>query len=317
MIQFMTLTQLEYLIAIERYGSFSLAAEKCYVTQPTLSMQIQKLEEELDIIIFRLDKQPIVPTEIGRKIIEQAKIILKEKEKLQIILQIEKGEFIGSLKVAIIPTISSYLLPMFISNFIKKYPDVKLIIDEVTTDEVITGLEKSYFDIGIIALRSKTENLISETLYYEPFIAFLPPDHKLMKKKKLCQDDLSVNDFLILKEGHCLREQTLTVCKSTEKEWIEKSNKIVFESGNLETLIKLVDQKFGMTLLPYLALNYIKEKKKLNQIKEFSTPVPKREVGIVYNKTFIKKHLLNALKEEVLRVIPDRLKRDKSGLIVH
>ncbi len=317
MIQFMTLTQLEYLIAIERYGSFSLAAEKCYVTQPTLSMQIQKLEEELDIIIFRRDKQPIVPTEIGRKIIEQAKIILKEKEKLQIILQIEKGEFIGSLKVAIIPTISSYLLPMFISNFIKKYPDVKLIIDEVTTDEVITGLEKSYFDIGIIALRSKTENLISETLYYEPFIAFLPPDHKLMKKKKLCQDDLSVNDFLILKEGHCLREQTLTVCKSTEKEWIEKSNKIVFESGNLETLIKLVDQKFGMTLLPYLALNYIKEKKKLNQIKEFSTPVPKREVGIVYNKTFIKKHLLNALKEEVLRVIPDRLKRDKSGLIVH
>jgi LysR family hydrogen peroxide-inducible transcriptional activator len=313
----MTLTQLEYLIAIERYGSFSLAAEKCYVTQPTLSMQIQKLEEELDIIIFRRDKQPIVPTEIGRKIIEQAKIILKEKEKLQIILQIEKGEFIGSLKVAIIPTISSYLLPMFISNFIKKYPDVKLIIDEVTTDEVITGLEKSYFDIGIIALRSKTENLISETLYYEPFIAFLPPDHKLMKKKKLCQDDLSVNDFLILKEGHCLREQTLTVCKSTEKEWIEKSNKIVFESGNLETLIKLVDQKFGMTLLPYLALNYIKEKKKLNQIKEFSTPVPKREVGIVYNKTFIKKHLLNALKEEVLRVIPDRLKRDKSGLIVH
>jgi LysR family hydrogen peroxide-inducible transcriptional activator len=313
----MTLTQLEYLIAVERFGNFSLAAENCYVTQPTLSMQIQKLEEELGVIIFRRDKQPIVPTDIGQKIIEQAKQILKEKEKLHVILQIEKGEFVGALRVAIIPTISSYLLPMFLSSFIKKYPNVELIIDEVTTDEVITGLEKSYFDIGIIALRSKNENLISETLYYEPFVAFLPPDHKLMKKKKLCQDDLNVNDFLLLKEGHCLREQTLAVCKSSENDWVEKSNKIVFESGNLETLIKLVEQKFGMTLLPYLALQYIKEKKKLNQIREFANPVPKREVGIIHTKTFIKEHLLNALKEEILNVIPEELKRGKSGLIVH
>ena len=313
----MTLTQLEYLIAVERFGNFSLAAENCYVTQPTLSMQIQKLEEELGVIIFRRDKQPIVPTDIGQKIIEQAKQVLKEKEKLHVILQIEKGEFVGALRVAIIPTISSYLLPMFLSSFIKKYPNVELIIDEVTTDEVITGLEKSYFDIGIIALRSKNENLISETLYYEPFVAFLPPDHKLMKKKKLCQDDLNVNDFLLLKEGHCLREQTLAVCKSIENDWVEKSNKIVFESGNLETLIKLVEQKFGMTLLPYLALQYIKEKKKLNQIREFANPVPKREVGIIHTKTFIKKHLLNALKEEILKVIPEELKKDKSGLIVH
>jgi len=313
----MTLTQLEYLISVERFGNFSLAAENCYVTQPTLSMQIQKLEEELGVIIFRRDKQPIVPTDIGQKIIEQAKQVLKEKEKLHVILQIEKGEFVGALRVAIIPTISSYLLPMFLSSFIKKYPNVELIIDEVTTDEVITGLEKSYFDIGIIALRSKNENLISETLYYEPFVAFFPPDHKLMKIKKLCQDDLNVNDFLLLKEGHCLREQTLAVCKSIENDWVEKSNKIVFESGNLETLIKLVEQKFGMTLLPYLALQYIKEKKKLNQIREFANLVPKREVGIIHTKTFIKKHLLNALKEEILKVIPEELKKDKSGLIVH
>lgn len=312
----MTLTQIEYLIAVERFGSFSLAAQKCFVTQPTLSMQIQKLEEELEVIIFKRDKHPIVPTEIGYKIIEQAKQILKEKEKLHIILQIERGEFVGSLRVAIIPTISSYLVPMFLGNFTKKYPDVELIIDEVTTDEVIDGLEKSYFDIGIIALRSNQENLLTETLYYEPFVAFLPPDHKLMKKKKLCQEDLNVNDFLLLKEGHCLREQTLSVCRSNENEWIEKSSKVIFESGNLETLIKLVDQKFGMTLLPFLALQYI-NKKKLNQIKEFNNPIPKREVGFIYTNTFIKKHLSNALKEEILKVIPDELKQNKNGLIVH
>ncbi|MEG8946420.1 hydrogen peroxide-inducible genes activator [Rosettibacter firmus] len=313
----MTLTQLEYLIAVEKYGSFSEAAQKCFVTQPTLSMQIQKLEEELGVTIFKRDKQPIAPTEIGKKIIQQAKQILKEKERLNVILQIERGEFAGTLRIAIIPTISSYLLPMFLSNFIKKYPEVELIIDEVTTDEVISGLEKGNLDLGIIALRSNNGNLLTETLYYEPFVAFLPPDHKLIKKKKLNQDDLNVNDFLLLKEGHCLRDQTLSVCKSNNYDWIEKSNKVVFESGNLDTLIKLVEQKFGMTLLPYLALQYIKDKKKLNLVREFNNPVPKREVGFIYTDTFIKTHLLIALKEEILNVIPEELKQNKNGLIIH
>lgn len=313
----MTLTQIEYLIAVEKFGNFSEAAQNCFVTQPTLSMQIQKLEDELDVIIFRRDKHPIVPTEIGQKIIEQAKQVLKEKEKLHIILEVERGEFVGALKVAIIPTISSYLLPMFLSNFINKYPNVELIIDEVTTDEVISGLEKGYFDIGIIALRSKNESLKSESLYYEPFVAFLPPDHDLMKKSKVSQDDLNVSDFLLLKEGHCLRDQTLSICKSNENDWVERSSKVVFESGNLETLIKLVEQKFGMTLLPYLALQYIKEKKRLSQIKEFTDPVPKREVGFIFANTFIKKHLLAALKKEILNVIPNELKQNKNGLIIH
>jgi LysR family hydrogen peroxide-inducible transcriptional activator len=313
----MTITQFEYIVAVDAYKSFSIAADHCYVTQPTLSMQIQKLEEELAVIIFRRDKHPIVPTEIGRKILEQAKLVLKEKEKLNVILQIEKGEFAGSLRVAVIPTISSYLLPMFLSNFIKKYPDVELIIDEVTTQEVIAGIEKGYFDLGIIALRSNNGNLVTETLYYEPFVAFLPPGHKLMQKKILSQNDLNVNDFLLLKEGHCLREQILDVCRSSEKAWVEKSSKVVFESGNLETLIKLVEQKFGMTLLPNLVLQYIKDKKKLSQIKEFGDPVPKREVGFVFTNTFIKKHLLAALKEEILKVIPTELKQNKNGLIIH
>ncbi len=313
----MTLTQLEYLVAIEKFGSFSEAAKNCLVTQPTLSMQIQKLEEELGVTIFKRDKQPIVPTDIGRKILDQAKQILKEKERLQIILQIERGEFIGALRVAVIPTISSYLLPMFISNFTQKYPDVELIIDEVTTDEVLSGLDKGSFDIGIIALRSNNENFLTETLYYEPFVAFLPPGHKLLKKSKISQEDLDVSDFLLLKEGHCLREQTLAVCKSSENDWLHKSSKVIFESGNLETLIKLVEQKFGMTLIPYLALQYIKDKKKLNQIKEFTNPVPKREIGLIYSKTFIKTHLLEALKAEIMKVIPEEMKKNKNGLIVH
>ena len=203
----MTIIQLEYLIAVSTYGSFSEAASRCFVTQPTLSMQIQKLESELNVIVFKRDKFPISPTDIGLKLIEQAKQIIKEKKKLSVIVQTEKGEYIGTFKVAIIPTISSYLLPMFLGNFTQKYPDIELIIDEVTTSEVISGLSKGFYDIGIIALRSSTDNMISESLYYEPFVAFVPSDHKLMKKSKITQDDLNVNDFLLLKEGHCLRDQ--------------------------------------------------------------------------------------------------------------
>ncbi|GIV33568.1 MAG: transcriptional regulator [Chitinophagales bacterium] len=313
----MTLTQLEYLIAVERLGNFSEAAKNCFVTQPTLSMQIKKLEDELGVVIFKRGKQPVEPTEIGKKILQQAKQILKEKERLHILLQMERGEYIGSLRVAVIPTISSYLLPLILSNFVRRYPDVELIIDEVTTDEVINGLEKGIFDLGIIALRSTHDTLLSETLYYEPFVAFLPPGHKLLAKERLNQKDLDVSDFLLLKEGHCLREQTLLVCKSNGHESKEKSCRIVFESGNLETLIKLVDQNFGMTLVPYLALQYLKDKRKLNQIREFNPPVPKREVGFVYLPTFIKTHLLQALKEEILKAVPAELLKDNGGLIVH
>lgn len=126
-----------------------------------------------------------------------------------------------------------------------------------------------------------------------------------------------MKDFLLLKEGHCLRDQVLSVCRVNESEWIEKNNKVIFESGNLETLIKLVDKSFGMTLIPYLALQYISDKEKLKQIKEFQDPVPKREIGIVYTNTFFKTHLLKALKEEILKVIPDEMKKNSGGLVVH
>jgi LysR family hydrogen peroxide-inducible transcriptional activator len=313
----MTLTQLEYVLALNTSGSFSEAAAQCFVTQPTLSMQIQKLESELGVVIFKRDKSPIIPTDVGLKIIEQAKLIIKEKEKLNVLVQIEKGELVGSFKIAIIPTISSSLLPMFLSNFIRKYPDIELIIDEVTTTEVISGLNKGFYDVGIIALRSSIDNILSESLFYEPFVAFVPTDHKLMKKSKISQDDLSVDDFLLLKEGHCLRDQALTICKTSEKNWVEKNNKVIFESGNLETIIKLVEQKFGMTLLPFLATKYIKTRKRDKQLKEFSDPVPKREVGFIYSNTFVKMHFLSAIREEILKVIPEEFKQNKKGLVIH
>jgi len=313
----MTITQLEYIVAVHTYRSFSVAANHCFVTQPSLSMQIQKLEEELGVLIFDRSKNPISTTDVGEKLIRQAKIILQERDRLQNILENEKGEYTGILRVGIIPTIAPFLLPLFLKSFVTDYPKVELILDELTTGEIITGLNKSTLDFGILALPINDAGIIEESLYYEPFVGFIPEKHKLFSKTKLDIDDLNSDDLLLLKEGHCLREQTLKVCKSSEKEWRADHNKILFEFGSLDTLINLVQQNFGMTLLPYLAVRYMKDNAKLKLVREFNSPVPKREIGIVYSKTFVKTHLVKALKEKIILSIPKELIGKKEGLIIH
>lgn len=313
----MTITQLEYIVAVHTYRSFSVAANHCFVTQPSLSMQIQKLEEELGVLIFDRSKNPISTTDVGEKLIRQAKIILQERDRLQNILENEKGEYTGILRIGIIPTIAPFLLPLFLKSFVTDYPKVELILDELTTGEIITGLNKSTLDFGILALPINDAGIIEESLYYEPFVGFIPEKHKLFSKTKLDIDDLNSDDLLLLKEGHCLREQTLKVCKSSEKEWRADHNKILFEFGSLDTLINLVQQNFGMTLLPYLAVRYMKDNAKLKLVREFNSPVPKREIGIVYSKTFVKTHLVKALKEKIILSIPKELIGKKEGLIIH
>jgi LysR family hydrogen peroxide-inducible transcriptional activator len=313
----MTLTQLEYIVAVSAYGSFSDAANHCFVTQPTLSLQIQKLEDELGLIIFDRSVQPIKPTEKGERIIQQAKIILHESEKLKNEVESETGQFSGRLRVSIIPTVAPYLLPKFLKKFIQKYPAAELIIDEINTVDIIRAINKNLTDIGILALPVNDAGIIEEPLYYEPFVGFVPRNHPLYKKDKLDVDDISIDDLLILREGHCLREQTLKLCKSSKKEIEGKKTKILFEGGNLETIIKLVEEEFGMTLLPLLAVDYLEEKGSQLLIREFNPPIPKREIGLVYNKKLSKKHLVRAFKEEILNSIPVSLKETINSLIIH
>ncbi len=312
----MTLAQLYYIVAVDNFRHFGTAASHCFVTQPTLSMQIQKLEEELGVIIFDRSKQPVVPTDIGTKILKQAKIILHESERLQNIIDSETGEFNGTLKIGIIPTIAPYLIPLFLDTFVKKYPGIELIIDEITTKEIIRGLNKDLLHVGILALPVNISDFIEQTLYYEPFVAYISKKHSLFKKEKLNIDDLSRDDLLLLKEGHCLRGHALKLCKSSEKEWRENERKILFESGTIDTLKKLVEQNFGITLLPYLAVKDIENKEQLSLVREFNPPIPKREVGLVYSKAFLKKHLIDALAEEILKVIPKSLLEKENSLIV-
>lgn len=313
----MTITQLEYIVAVNNYKSFSVAANHCFVTQPTLSMQIQKLEEELGVLIFDRSRNPISVTDVGGQLIRQAKIIIEERDRFQNIIENVRGEFTGILRVGIIPTIAPFLLPLFLQSFLDKYPKVELIFDELTTNEIVEGINKSTLDFGILALPIHDSGIVAESLYYEPFVAFIPEKHKLFSKEKISVDDLYVNDLLLLKEGHCLREQTLKVCRTSEKEWRDDHNKILFEFGSLDTLINLVQQNFGITLLPYLSVKFMRDDSQLNLVREFTSPVPKREIGLVYGKTFIKKHLVQALRKEILSVVPKELKDKKEGLIIH
>ena len=245
----MTITQLQYVLAVAEYKNFPLSAEKCFVTQPTLSMQIQKVEEELDIIIFDRSKKPIQLTEVGQKIVAQAKNIVNEADRIQDIVDQQKGYIGGEFRLGIIPTIMPTLLPMFLNNFIKKYPKVKLIIEELNTSEIVTKLKNGHLDAAIAATPLEEEKIKEVVLYYEPFMVYVPESHAKFEKKELEIDDLNVDEILLLQDGHCFREGILNICKSKSQ---SKENKFQIESGSFETLIKLSDEGLGMTLLPYL-----------------------------------------------------------------
>ena len=310
----MTLTQLSYIVAVDRYRHFATAAEKSYVTQPTLSMQIHKLEDELGITIFDRSKSPVVPTEIGEKIIREAKEVLKQSKHIEDIASISEDGLRGTFRVGIIPTIAPNLLPLFLRSFTKKYPDVKLIIEEVVTDELLQLLDEDLLDVGIIATPVDQGHIFEEDLYYEPFIGYISQSHPLVEKEKISVSDLDITNLWLLNEGHCFRDQTVKLCKKQRRETLNHPQ-IEFESGNLETLKQLVEQNFGMTLLPYLAKNQLEERCIKAHLRYFEDPVPRRKVRIVYGREYLKKNIISAFKEEILQAIPKEVKTEE-GLLV-
>ncbi|HEX2867271.1 MAG TPA: hydrogen peroxide-inducible genes activator [Ignavibacteriales bacterium] len=313
-----SLIQLSYIVAVDNYRHFATAARHCFVTQPTLSMQIQKLEEELGVLIFDRSKQPVAPTDIGRSIIEQARRTLQEAARIQDIIEVESNEISGTLRLGVIPTVAPYLLPLFLDSFLKNYPKVDMIIDEIQTDQILEKLRKEEIDLGLMATPLYQNDLIEKPLFYEPFVAYISRDHRLFHKKKISPEDLSAQDMLLLKEGHCFRGHTLQLCKDEKtREGKDLSpNLLRIEGGNLDTLKKLVEKNFGMTLLPYLAARDIDRAKKEMYVREFHSPVPKREISLVYLRAYLKKHIISALEEEILKSVPkDMLKKEKSLIV--
>lgn len=313
---YMTLTQLSYIVAISNYKSFGEAAEHCFVTQPTLSMQVKKLEDELGVRIFDRSKQPVESTDIGKKIIEQARIIIKEKERVVDIIDEEKGELRGKFKVGIIPTIAPYLIHHFLVNFIQKHPNVELVFEEIQTDQIISKLITDELDTAIIATPTYRKELIEKPIYYEPFVAYVSEGNALFRKRKISSKDLNVNELWLLKEGHCFRDHVVQLCNSTEQKKNRGKINLSFEGGSLDTLMKLVDNNFGITLLPFLATIDLKSTDRWRFVKEFTPPIPKRIINIVYHRAYLKKRLIDALEFEIINSIPKSLIRQENGLFV-
>jgi LysR family hydrogen peroxide-inducible transcriptional activator len=295
----MTITQLQYVLAVAEHKNFTLAAEKCFVTQPTLSMQIQKIEEELNILIFDRSKKPIQLTDIGRKIVEQAKNIVNEAGKIKDIVEYQKGFIGGEFKLGIIPTVMPTLLPMFLNNFIKKYPKIKLVIEELNTDEIITRLKNGHLDAAIAATPLEDEKIKEIVLYYEPFVAYIPDNYAISHKNEIEVSDLNLDTILLLQDGHCFRDGILNLCKNHN---VASRNSFQLESGSFETLVKLADEGLGTTLLPYLHTLDLKEKDKL-KLRHFKEPKPAREVSLIYPKSELKIHIIDALKNSISGIV--------------
>ncbi|MUU77572.1 LysR substrate-binding domain-containing protein [Winogradskyella endarachnes] len=295
----MTITQLKYALAIAEHKNFTKAAEKCFVTQPTLSTQIQKLEDELDIIIFDRGKKPIELTEVGRKIVFQARNIVNEADRIQDIVDQQKGFIGGEFRLGIIPTVMPTLLPMFLKNFIKKFPKIKLKIEELTTEEILTRISDGHLDAAIAATPLESDNIKERVLYYEPFVAYIPENHRLRENKTIEVADLDIDDMLLLEDGHCFRDGVINLCKTFKD---QMDDNFQLESGSIETLIKLSNEGMGMTLLPYLHTLDVNENFS-KHIRHFKEPSPAREVSIIYHKSELKMQIINALHEVISGII--------------
>ncbi len=295
----MTITQLKYVLAVAEHKNFTKAAAHSFVTQPTLSMQIQKIEDELGVKIFNRNKKPIELTIVGEKIVEQAKNIVNESDRISDIIDQEKGYIGGDFKIGIIPTIMPTLLPIFLKSFIKKYPKVNLKIQELTTADIITQLNDGEIDAAIAATPLGNETIIEKPLYYEPFVGYVPKGHELNNKKNIDVEDLSLNDLLLLEDGHCFRDGIINLC-STSKNSNNKTFEI--ESGSFETLVKLANEGLGMTLLPYLHSRQLNENDHKN-LKDFINPKPAREVSLLHHQNKLKIQITEALKSTIDSVI--------------
>lgn len=309
----MNLQQLEYIIAVDRLKNFVKASESCFVTQATLSMMIKKLEEELEVKIFDRSKQPVKTTDVGEKLIVQARKIVSESKKLKEIIQDEKGMVSGELKIGIIPTLAPYLLPLFLKQFMQSYPLVKLIINEYTTDVIMHKLKTGDIDAGILATPLHDLAITEHVLFYEKYYLYVNQKEKGFDKQYVLPKDIDVNRLWLLEEGHCMRSQILNFCALKKQK--ESEEHFHYNAGSIETLKNMVDTNFGMTIIPELTTHHLTGSQQ-KRIRSFKSPEPVREISLITHREFIKAKLVKCLHDCILSVIPNEMKSKKNLNIV-
>jgi len=294
----MTLQQLQYIVAVADTGQFSKAARQCHVTQPTLTMMVRKLEDELGITLFQRKSQPARPTTEGAELIDQARVVLREAGQLKDLVKELRTGTSGTFRIGIIPTLAPYLLPLFLARFAEEHPHTRLAIDERKTSRILKALRNGQLDLGILAGPVGGDDLEATTLFHEPFLAYLPEKHALLKQKRINRKDIRKAPLWVLSEGHCLRNQALSICQHPSA---GGHDNILYSTGSIETLKRMVSSGSGMTLVPELSVSDDER-----NVRRFAAPEPVREVVLVVRKPFVRRKVLEALTAAIRRSVPKR-----------
>lgn len=304
----MNIQQLEYILAVERYRHFARAAEHCRVTQPTLSMMIQKLEDELDVKLFDRSAQPVMPTEAGRKVIEQARKVLYEIGQIKGIVREEENRLSGIFRMAVLPTIAPYLLPRFLQLLQEKYPEMDLRILEMQTAPTLQALQKGEIDAAIIANQPEEASLVGDTLYYEEFFGYVSPSEPVFQNTLLRTADINDERLWLLDEGHCFRDQLVRFCQREKV----KIHQAAYRLGSLETFMRMVESGNGMTFIPELAVAQLGPKQR-ELVRPFAIPRPTREIVFVRRKDFVRYHVAAVLIEQIRGSVPPEMLALRAG----
>ncbi len=307
-----SIIQLEYIVALEKHRHFVRAAQACFVTQPTLSMQIKKLEDEFGLKLFDRSKQPIMPTDIGKKIIAQAREVLHEAQRIENIVDEFKDTVSGELHIGILPTISQYLMPLLISKMGRKYPDLKLYVKELITEDIIKMLKEDHIDIGILSTPLYNDSIIEDPVFYEKFLLYLNPGHPAFKKDVLSIEDLKKDRIWLLSEGNCFRNQIVNICSLQTD---QRASNLDYESGSIDTLKRLVDIEGGLTVLPEWAALELSDKSR-SKLRSLEKDQSVREVSLVYSRNYAKVRSVKVLKEMIAESLPDSIKGNEPVSIV-
>lgn len=308
-----SISQLEYAIAVDSHRHFARAAKACHVTQPTLSAQLAKLEDEIGVILFDRSAQPIVPTPEGLSVISQARIVVAEFRKITAIASGAMQDVTGELVIGVIPTVTPYLVPLFLEDFSKSHEKLKIHVREMTTAQITESLAREAIDVGILAIPVEGVSFATRFLYREPFYLYANKSHHLAKLKKVTAGDIDGRDLWLLEEGHCLRGQVLQACQIKGRK--PALSNVKFESGSVETLKQLVRQGVGYTLIPHLAIG---DEEDVNVIS-FEEPMPARDIGVMFRREQLKKPAIEALEKSIQKMLPRsllKLAKDSTGLAV-
>jgi LysR family hydrogen peroxide-inducible transcriptional activator len=298
----MNLRDLQYLVAVADFQHFGQAAEHCCVSQPTLSGQIKKLEEELAVILFERTKRHVITTSIGHEIVSKARLILEQSNSLKQIAQANQDPLKGAFKIGVIPTLSPYIMPLVLSPLKIKHPQMKLILSEEMTDILLGRLDRFEIDAALLATPVDNAEFDSIELFKEPFWLLHPNDHPLSSKQLIIQSDLENTELLLLAEGHCLSDQAMDICHIDRQQAGDLAD---FRASSLETLLQMVNAGYGSTLLPALALQSACARQKNIEIKELTIPNAYRTISLVYRRSFPRKQAIQAFIDVIMATLPD------------